>query len=60
VNARWMSSLPGILRGIEWIVYHGHLDCFQNPPLGGRLNTKPGDHGTLNAHDCWFILFRDV
>ena len=20
-------------------------------------NTKPGDHGTLNAHNHWFILF---
>ena len=19
--------------------------------------TKPGDHSTLNAHNCWFILF---
>ena len=41
-------------------MFRGHLDYFQKPPLGGRLNTKPGDHGTLNAHDCWFILFRDV
>jgi hypothetical protein len=29
----------------------------QNPSLGGRLNTKHGDHGILNAHNCWFILF---
>jgi hypothetical protein len=29
----------------------------QKPPLGGgRPNTKPGDHGTPNAHNCWFIL----
>ena len=27
------------------------------PPLGSRPNTKPGDHGTLNAHNCWCILF---
>jgi hypothetical protein len=28
--------------------------------LGGRPNTKPGDRGTLNAHNRWFILFRHV
>ena len=41
-------------------VFHGHLDYFQEPPLGGRPNTKPGDHGTLNAHNRWFILFFHV
>ncbi len=29
-------------------------------PLGGRPNTKLGDHGTLNAHNHWFILFYHV
>ena len=33
------------------------LDCFQKSPLGGRSNTKPGDHGTLNTHNYWFIPF---
>ena len=52
VNARWMQSLHGFLHGIEWIMFHGHLDCFQKPPLGGRPNTKPlGDHGTPNARN---------
>ena len=60
VNARWMSSLHGFLHGIKWIVFHGHLDYFQKPPLGGRPNTKPGDHGTPNAHNRWFILFYHV
>ena len=41
-------------------MFHGHLDCFQKPPLGGRPNTKPGDHGTPNAHNRWFILFYHV
>ena len=27
------------------------------PPLGGRPNTKLGDHGTLNAHNCRSIIF---
>jgi hypothetical protein len=31
---------------------HGHLDYFQKPPLGGRINTKPINHGTLNACNC--------
>ena len=26
-------------------MFYGHLDYFQIPPLGGRLNTKMGDHG---------------
>ena len=41
-------------------MFHGHLDSFQKPPLGGRPNTKPGDHGTPNAHNRWFILFYHV
>ena len=60
VNARWMWSLHGCLHGIKWIMFHGHLDYFQKPPLGGRSNTKLGDHGTPNAHNRWFILFYHV
>jgi hypothetical protein len=30
---------------------------FQKPPLGGWPNTKLRDHGTLHAHNLWFILF---
>ena len=41
-------------------MFHGHLDYFQEPPLAGRPNTKPGDHGTPNAHNCWFILWYHV
>ena len=33
---------------------------FQKPPFEGRSNTKPGDHGTPNAHNRWFILFYHV
>ena len=39
---------------------YGHLDYFQRPPLRGRPNTTPGDHGTLNAHNRWFLLFYHV
>ena len=41
-------------------MFHGHVDRFQKPPLGGRPNTKLGDHGTPNAHHRWFILFHHV
>ena len=30
---------------------------FKKPSLGGRPITKPGDYGTPNTHNCWFILF---
>ena len=39
------------LYGVKWIMFHGHLDCFFKPPLQGRPNTKPGDHGTPNTHN---------
>ena len=61
----WMQdgckSLHGFLHGIEWIMFHSHWDYFQKSPLGGRSNTKPsGDHGTMNVHNCWFILFHHL
>ena len=60
VHARWMLCLHGFLHGIEWVMFHVHWDYFQKPPRGGRPNTKLGDHGTPNAHNCWFILFYRV
>ena len=60
VSARWMKTLHSFLRGIQWIMFHGHLDYFQNPSLGVRPNTKPGDRGTPNAHNRWFILSYHV
>ena len=41
-------------------MFHGHLDYFQKPPLGGRPNTKPGDHGTPNTHNRLFVLLYHV
>jgi hypothetical protein len=38
-------------------MFHGRLDCFQKLLLGGRPDTKPGDHGTLHVHNRWLILF---
>ena len=61
-RSMWMQDgrkvLHGYLHGIEWIMFHGHSDYSQLPPLGGRPNTKPRDHGTPNAHNHWFILFN--
>jgi hypothetical protein len=36
------------------------LDYFQKPTLGGRPTTKPKEHGTLNDHNHWFILFYSL
>ena len=51
-----------------WITtWHWNGSClmatwtiFKNPPLGGRPSTKPGNHGTLNAQNHWFIWYYDV
>jgi hypothetical protein len=37
---------------------HGHLDCFNKPPLGGKPNTKPRDHGTT-IDLLYFIMCAD-
>ena len=63
-QSMWMQngckSMHVLLHDIKWIMRHGHLDCFQKPPLGGKPNTKPRDHGIPNAHNRWFILFYRV
>ena len=41
-------------------MFHSHWNYIQKPPLRGRPNTKPGDHGTPNVHNRWFILFYHV
>jgi hypothetical protein len=38
---------------VTWII-------FKQPPLRGKPNTKPEDHGTLNAHNHWSSLFYHV
>ena len=37
--------------------FYNHLDYFQNPPIGGRPNTKVVDHGTLKSYNHCFIVF---
>ena len=39
---------------------HGHLDYFQTHLLEVGLTQKPGVHGTMNVHNCWFDLFYFV
>ena len=60
----WMQdrykTLHGVLQGIVWIMFHSQLEYFQKPPLGSRLNTKPGDHDTPNADNRWFNLLYHV
>ena len=55
-------SLHGFLHGIEWIMFHGHLDDFQKPPLGGRPNPKRETLAlrTLTTVDlAYFIMGED-
>ena len=33
------------------VSFHGHVDNFQKPSIGGRPNTKHGDHDTPNAYN---------
>ena len=44
------------LHGIVWIMFNGHLDYFQRPPLGGRPHIELGDHITPNTHNRWFFI----
>jgi hypothetical protein len=56
------KSLHGFLHGIEWILFHGHLDYFQKLPLGGKHNIRLGDHGTPNAiwGPAWVLHWNHI
>ena len=56
VNARCMESLHGFLCGIEWMKFAWSLDRFQKTSLGGRSNTKLGDHGSPNVPNHYLFL----
>jgi hypothetical protein len=58
MDIKW--HLRGFLHGIEWIMFHGHLDYFQKPPLRGRPDTKPWDHYTPKSHNCWSLILYHV
>ena len=40
------GPLHGFLHGIEWTHVSWSLGYLEKPPLGGRPNTLPRDHGT--------------
>ena len=52
--------IGGFVCGFKWIMFHGHLDNYQESPLEGKFNTKPGDHRTPNTHNHWLIPFYHV
>jgi hypothetical protein len=57
VESTWILSYMasnGPCFMITWIIF------IYKPSLGDRPNTKLGDHGTLHAHNHWFILFNHV
>jgi hypothetical protein len=56
VKSTWISN------GITWIMFHGHLDYFQKPLLGGRPDTKPGDHAlqTLTTINLLYFIMRET
>ena len=52
VNSTWIPTWHRMDR-VSW-----SLAIFPKPPLEGRPNTKPVDHGTPNTHNHWFIVFH--
>ena len=38
-------------------MFHGHLDYIQKPHVGGRPSTTSKDHGNLESHNRWLIIF---
>ena len=44
------TNLPGVLRGMQWILLHGLPDFAVNLFQRSRSNPKLGDHDTLKAH----------
>jgi hypothetical protein len=65
-RSMWMQdgcqSLHEFLHVIKWIIFHGHLDYFQKPPLGGRPNRKTGRrwHSECSQPLIELILFYHV
>ena len=56
VNWTWIPTW----HWMDHVSWHGHLDFFQKPLLGGRPNTNLGGHDTLDAHNRMFIIFYHV
>ena len=58
-HVRLRARVHAFLHGIKWTVFHGHLDYFQEPPLGGRPDIKTGRpwHSECSQSLVYFILF---
>ena len=56
LNARWMEKSTWISMWHRMDQVAWSLDRFQKTPLGGRSNTKLGDHGTPKAHNRHLFL----
>ena len=56
-----MSTLHGILHGIKWIMFHGHLDYF----FKNHLLDRPNNQETLALQNLrtiglfYFIMYED-
>ena len=55
----WMQDGCKVYIG-SYMAPNGSCFVVTLPPLGGRPNTKPGDHDTPNAHNRSFILSYHV
>ena len=65
-RSMWMQGGCKLVKS-TWIPTWHQLNCvswslglFSLGPVAGRPHTKPGDHGTPNAHNRWFILSYHV
>ena len=56
------KSLHGFLRVIEWIMFHGHLDYFQNHFLevGLTQNRETMALRTLTTIDLFYFIICEV
>ncbi len=63
VNARWIQSVHAFLQGIEWIMFHGHLDYFLKTTyleVGLTQNQETMALQTLTTVDLfYFIMCED-
>jgi hypothetical protein len=60
VNARWMERLHGFLHGIEWIMFHGHLDYFHKTTfeVGLTQNRETMALRTLTTVEMFYFIMQ--
>ena len=55
------GCLHGFLHGIQWIMFHGHLNYSQKSPLGGidlKQNQETMAFQTLTTLDVFYFIMR--